>query len=101
MPTANQITQDVIHDLMELEIIKLLHPETREPLTIDSVPAQNVIGHVAKGCTEAIKGINAHRPLEEAPQLMAPFPGMDEPIPQEKIDELNAILDEYERVGNV
>ena len=111
MPTAKQITQEVIQDLIDLEIIKLLHPETRNPLPMDSTPAQNVIAHVAAGCTEAIKLINDHRPLDPEPtithmeedepslDLMAPFPGMDEDMSQEKIDELNFVLDQYEKVS--
>jgi hypothetical protein len=30
---------------------------------------------------------------------MAPFPGMDEDMSQEKIDELNFVLDQYEKVS--
>ena len=111
MPTAKQITQEVIQDLIDLEIIKLLHPETRDPLPIDSTQAQNVITHVAAGCTESIRLINDHRPIDleptithmeedEPPELMAPFPGMDEDMSQEKIDELNFVLDQYEKVSH-
>ena len=96
MPTAKQIATEVLDDLMQLEIIKLLHPETRDQVTLDSQVAQNVIGALSKGCYDAIKGINAHRPIDPDTQLMAPFPGMDEPMSEDKIQELGAALDKYE-----
>lgn len=64
MTTPTEVTKQVVQELIDLGILTLLDPKTREPVGIDDSPTTNLINSITKETLPVILPINAHRPIE-------------------------------------